>query len=161
MLACLTNIVSVSFILDAVQSTAGLAIQHLTPQGGVIVIIATGIFMCIFVTACIPVLLKQLIIKAPKPVPVRHMNLLGLPDDVMQDIAVDKVAPTGLTALYRFLFELDMNNSIRRCGSLMALHSTAEVFDRAAESFFAKTQVRSSLTYVSKSRQSMINQVSQ
>lgn len=141
-LATFTTIVNTSFILYAIQSPSGTAIHHLTPQGGVIVIISTAMFACIWVTASIPILLKRMIIKAPKPVPVRHMNLLGLPDDVVQDIAMDKVVPTRLTALYRFLFELDMNNNIRGCSGLMQMHSTAEVFDRASEAFFVKLQVQ-------------------
>lgn len=99
-------------------------------------------FVCTWVTAIVPVLLKRMIINVAKPVPVRHMNLLGLPNDVMQDIATDQVVPTRLTALYRFLFELDMTNNIRGHGGLMQMHCTAEMFDRTAESFFIKLQVQ-------------------
>lgn len=50
---------------------------HMSLQIGVSIIIATGIGTCFWVVS-IPLWMKQgLIIRAPKPVPVRHMNLLA------------------------------------------------------------------------------------
>lgn len=140
-LACIHTIIQVSFILYAIQPTSGTVINHLTPQGGVIVIIASGMVGCLMALFVIPTLIRHLVIKPAYPTPVRHMNLLGLPDEVVQEIAYDKVVPSRLTRLHRFLFELDLNSSIRGCARLMALHSTAETFDQAAEALFKNLQV--------------------
>ena len=73
---------------------------------------------------------------------LRHMNLLGLSDDVVRELAAEHIEPGRVPALYAYLFKLDLNGSIRKCSRLMQLHSTAETFDRAAETLFARLQVR-------------------
>lgn len=57
---------------------------------------------------------------------------------------MDRVVQTRLSALYRFIFELDMNNFIRGNAGLMELHFKAEVFNYTAENFFTIVQVQPS-----------------
>ena len=71
----------------------------------------------------------------------RYMNLLGLADETVRELAAEQVEPGLLRALYTYLFKLDLDHSIRRCPRLMQLHSTAEAFDLAAEILFEKLQV--------------------
>lgn len=138
--------VCVAFLLFAVQSVTGTPINHLTLQGSILVIVASGIGTCLLITTSTTLgFKKHFRSKPPTRAPVRHMNLLGLPDDVVQDIAVDNVTPGRMTRLYRSVFELDMCYHIRSSPKLMAMHSTAEVFDSFAETLFHKSQVGSAI----------------
>lgn len=75
---------------------------------------------------------------------LRHMSLLGLPDDVVRELAAEHIEPGRVRALYAYFFKLDLNASIRKSSRLMQLHSTAETFDRAAETLFTRLQVHNS-----------------
>ena len=73
-LSSFTMMVNIAFILYAVQSPTGYALNTLTPQGAVLVLVAWGIGSCLVTLLSIPLLVSYFHAKAPKPAPVRQVT---------------------------------------------------------------------------------------
>ncbi|DBA92175.1 TPA: hypothetical protein ACH3X1_015890 [Trebouxia sp. C0004] len=82
--------------------------------------------------------------RSRKPVPIKRMNLLGLDETTMKDLAAEDVT-TDVQGWLRWararLLQVDLFESVLASDTLMRIHSTAEEFEATAEDFLAPFQI--------------------
>ncbi|KAL3131923.1 Na+/Pi symporter [Trebouxia sp. C0009 RCD-2024] len=141
--ACSSAVTAGLAVIYAVQSPRGTTWFHTTPQGSCIILAAVGSAMCILYTVLIPRMTRRMRNKLPSSVAIKRMNLLGLDEATVRELAADDASQDvkgWLQRAHTYLFQPDVFASVSSNDTLMRIHSTAEEHDKAAEELFAPLQ---------------------
>ncbi|KAL3161411.1 hypothetical protein ABBQ32_010301 [Trebouxia sp. C0010 RCD-2024] len=143
-IACGTAIIWGLQVFFALGSAQGLNFVTWAPQGTVILLAFIGSAACLLTCLAVPRMQRLMKTRGPSAMPLKRMNLLGLDETTVHELAMDErgVDMKGwVHRLQAWLFEGDIFASVASDDVLLRIHSTAEEFEGAAEECFVPLQV--------------------
>ncbi|KAL0049305.1 hypothetical protein WJX82_010880 [Trebouxia sp. C0006] len=129
-------------MIYAIGSPRGTTAFQTTPQGTCIILAALASLASIGMCLGVPNMSRRH--RSRKPIPIKRMNLLGLDETTMKDLAAEDVTTDvqgWLRWAHAHFLQVDLFKSVPASDTLMRIHSTAEEFDSTAEDFLAPFQI--------------------
>ncbi|DBA79749.1 TPA: hypothetical protein ACH3X1_008414 [Trebouxia sp. C0004] len=147
LIGCFTAVVNTCYILYALVSPTGFKLNNLSPQGVIIVLCVCGTVGCMSTGLFVPLVVKgSRMVKPPVPT-ITRMNLLGLTEEVTQELEADQRSPegSGLRYIWDRVLQRDIFAVVSRSEPLMRMQTTAEQFDPVTECLLGAMQVPSAM----------------
>ncbi|DBB04957.1 TPA: Na+/Pi symporter [Trebouxia sp. C0006] len=143
-LSCFAAIIWTADLFYAVGSAQGLQVITWSPQGVVVLLLAVGTASCIVTCLLIPRMMDRLKTRGPSVLPIKRINLLGLDEVTLRELAADDRSSDmrgWLQRTHAWLFGIDIFASVASDDALLRIHSTAEEFEGAAEELLVWPQI--------------------